>query len=87
MYITSYSIRIVLISRYVNIYDTMAPMSRIEAQEEADRLNIINQSVIGAKEGVTEGVTNKVGGNIADTILRTSDGSNHKSVDDYTSTK
>ena len=30
MYITSYSIRIVLLSRYVNIYDTMAPMSVIE---------------------------------------------------------
>ena len=27
MYITSYSIRIVLLSRYVNIYGTMAPMS------------------------------------------------------------
>ena len=27
MYITSYSISIVLLSRYVNIYDTMAPMS------------------------------------------------------------
>ena len=27
MYISSYSIRIVLLSRYVNIYDTMAPMS------------------------------------------------------------
>jgi len=27
MYITSYSIRIILLSRYVNIYDTMAPMS------------------------------------------------------------
>jgi hypothetical protein len=32
---------------------TVAPVivKRIEAQEEADRLNIINQSVIGAKEG------------------------------------
>ena len=29
MYITSYSIRIVLLPRYVNIYDTMAPMSLI----------------------------------------------------------
>ena len=29
MYITSYSIRIVLLSQYVNIYDTMAPMSDI----------------------------------------------------------
>ena len=27
MYITSHSIRIALLSRYVNIYDTMAPMS------------------------------------------------------------
>jgi len=27
MYITSHSIRIVLLSRYVNIYNTMAPMS------------------------------------------------------------
>ena len=29
MYITSYSIRLVLLSRYVNIYGTMAPMSGI----------------------------------------------------------
>jgi hypothetical protein len=57
---------------------------RIEAQEEADRLNVINSSVIGAKEGVTEGVTLKVGSNITDSILRTPDGSDHKSVDDYT---
>jgi len=28
MYITSHSIRIVLLSRYVNIYNTMAPMSK-----------------------------------------------------------
>jgi hypothetical protein len=47
-------------------------------------LNVINQSVIGAKEGVTEGVTLKVGGDITNTILRTADGSDHKSVDDYT---
>ena len=59
-------------------------VKRIEAQEEADRLNVINQSVIGAKEGVTEGVTKLVGSDITDTILRTSDGSDYKSVDDYT---
>ena len=57
---------------------------RIEAQEEADRLNVIAQSVIGAKEGVTEGITIKVGSDITDAILRTADGSDHKSVDDYT---
>jgi hypothetical protein len=63
---------------------TVTPVfvKRIEAQEEADRLNVINQSVIGAKEGVTEGVTIKVvDSNITDTILRTPDGSDHKSVD------
>ncbi len=31
--------------------------SQSEAQEEADRLNMINQLVIGAKEGVVEAVT------------------------------
>ena len=64
---------------------TVAPaiVKRIEAQEEADRLNVINQSVIGAKEGVTEGVTLKVGSDITDSILRTPDGSDLKSVDDY----
>jgi hypothetical protein len=62
-------------------------VKRTEAQEEADRLNVINQSVIGAKEGVTEGVTLKVGSNITDAILRTADGSDHKSVDDYTYSK
>jgi hypothetical protein len=31
--------------------------TRTEAQEEADQLNVINQSVIGAKEGVVEAVS------------------------------
>ncbi len=55
----------------------------MEAQEEADRLNVINQSVIGAKEGVVEAVSKLVGSNITDAILRTADGSNHKSIDDF----
>ncbi len=58
--------------------------SRSEAQEEADRLNMINQSVIGAKEGVVEAVTKLVGSNITDAVLQTADGSNHKSIDNYT---
>jgi hypothetical protein len=58
--------------------------SRSEAQEEADRLNMINQLVIGAKEGVVEAVTKLVGGNIMDAVLQTANGSNHKSIDDYT---
>jgi len=58
--------------------------TQMEAQEEADRLNVINQSIIGAKEGVVKAVSKLVGSNITDTILRTADGSDFKSIDDYT---
>ena len=58
--------------------------TRTEAQEEADRLNIINQLVIGAKEGVVEAVSKLVGSNITDAILQMPDGSNHKSINDFT---
>jgi hypothetical protein len=58
--------------------------SQSEAQEEADRLNVINQSVNGAKEGVVEAVTKLVGSNITNAVLQTANGSNHKSIDDYT---
>jgi hypothetical protein len=58
--------------------------SQSEAQEEADCLNVIDQLVIGAKEGVVEAVTKLVGSNITDAVLRTANGSNHKSIDDYT---
>jgi hypothetical protein len=47
-------------------------------------LNIINQSVIGAKEGVVEAVSKLVGSDITDAILRTVDSSNHKSINDFT---
>ena len=47
-------------------------------------MNVINQSVIGAKEGVVDGITKLVGSDITDTILRTADGSDYKSVDEYT---
>jgi predicted transcriptional regulator len=47
-------------------------------------LNVINQSVIGAKEGVVEAVSKLVGTNITNAILRTADGSNHKSIDNFT---
>ncbi len=47
-------------------------------------MNIINQSVIGTKEGVVEAVSKLVGSNITNTILRTADGSNHKSINDFT---
>jgi hypothetical protein len=54
-----------------------------EAQEEADCLNVINQLVIGAKEGVVEAVTKLVGSNITDAVLQTANGSNHKSIGNY----
>jgi len=47
-------------------------------------LNVINQSVIGAKEGVVEAVSKLVGSDITDAILRTADGSDFKSIDNYT---
>ena len=43
--------------------------TRTEAQEEADRLNIINQSIIGTKEGIVEAISKLVGSNITDAIL------------------
>ena len=58
--------------------------TRTEAQEEADQLNVINQSVIGAKEGVVEAVSKLVGNDITDAILRSADGGGFKSIDDFT---
>ena len=63
---------------------TPAITSQLEAQEEADRLNVINQLVIGAKEGVVKAVTKLVGSDITNAVLRTANGSNHKSIDNYT---
>jgi len=58
--------------------------TQTKAQEEADRLNFINQLVIGAKEGVVEAVLKLVGSDITVAILRTPDGSDHKSIDNFT---
>ncbi len=43
--------------------------TQTEAQEEANQLNVINQSVIGAKEGIVEAVSKLVGSNITNAIL------------------
>jgi hypothetical protein len=58
--------------------------TQTEAQEEADQLNVINQSVIGAKEGVVKAVSKLVSSDITDAVLGTANGSNHKSIDDFT---
>jgi hypothetical protein len=43
--------------------------SRLETQEEADCLNVMNQLVIGAKEGIVEAVTKLVSSDITDAVL------------------
>jgi hypothetical protein len=53
------------------------------AEDEADRINQIKQSVIGAKESATEVITDKVGSDITDAVLRTADGTDYQSIDDY----
>ncbi len=58
--------------------------SRAEAQEEANRLNVINQLVIGGKEGVVKAITKLVGINVTYAILRTASCSNHKSINNFT---
>ncbi len=40
--------------------------------------------VIGAKVGVVEAITKLVGSNVTNAILRTADGSDHKSINDFT---
>ncbi len=40
--------------------------------------------VIGTKEGVVEAITRLVGSDITNTILRTANGSDHKSIGDFT---
>jgi hypothetical protein len=58
-------------------------ISHSDGQDEADRINQINQAVIGAKEGVTEAFTKKVGSAITDKVLCTANGTDYKSIDDY----
>ncbi len=58
--------------------------SQAEAQDVADQLNVINQSVIGAKEDVVEAITKLVGSDITNAILRMANGSDHKSINDFT---
>jgi hypothetical protein len=55
-----------------------------EAQEEADQLNVINQLVIGAKEGAFKALTKLVGSNVTNAILWTANGSDHKNIYNFT---
>ena len=45
--------------------------------------NLVSQAVISAKEGIAEAITAKVGTDITNAVLKNSDGSDHRSIDDY----
>ncbi len=47
-------------------------------------MNVINELVIGAKEGVAKALIILVGSDITNAILQTADGSDHKIIDDFT---
>ena len=51
---------------------------RTDAIEEANRQNTINQSIIGAKEGVTKAIKTIVSSDIIDVVLYTADGSDRR---------
>ena len=57
--------------------------TRADPIDAADRANILIQSVIGAKEGATGAILAKVGTRVTDAALRTSDGVQLKSVNEY----
>jgi hypothetical protein len=44
---------------------------------------MINQLVIGTKEGVVKAITKLVGSNVTNAILQTADGSDHKSINNF----
>jgi hypothetical protein len=58
--------------------------SQAEGQEDANQLNVINQLVIGTKEGVVKAITKLVGSNVTNAILWMANGSDHKSIDNFT---
>jgi hypothetical protein len=62
---------------------TPAIDNRSDVQDEANRLNLINQAVIGAKEGTNEAITAKVGTDVTEAVLKNAGGSDFKSIDDW----
>ena len=54
-----------------------------DARDEADRVNMFRLAVIGAKEGVAAGIRAVVGNDITDNTLRTTDGQDFRTVDEF----
>eukprot|EP00804_Cyclotella_cryptica_P013550 CCRYP_012907-RA/>CCRYP_012907-RA protein AED:0.59 eAED:0.66 QI:0/0/0/1/1/1/2/0/788 len=57
--------------------------SHADTQDIAGRLNLINQAVICAKEGAAGAITAKVGSDVTDAVLKTADGSNFRSINNW----
>lgn len=57
--------------------------TRSDANDEAERINTRVQTVIGVKEAIAEAITSKFGANITNSVLRTADGSDFKSVNEW----
>lgn len=72
------------LSKSTGMTEKPAFESRADAQDEADRRNYAYQAAIGAKEGAAEAITQKVGSDITDSVLRNIDGNDNKGVDEYT---
>ena len=58
--------------------------SNADAQEEANRIKMFRLAAISAKEGAAAGISKVVGTDITDSTLRTNDGQDFKTVDEYT---
>jgi hypothetical protein len=57
--------------------------TRGDAQDEADRLNTINQAILGVKEGFKEAISEAGGTDALSSVLQEADGQ-PRSIDDYT---
>jgi hypothetical protein len=58
--------------------------ARADANDEAERLNTRAQFIIGVKEAISKVATKRFGKNITDPVLRNADGSDFKSINDWT---
>ena len=72
-----------ILSKQTGLTEKPAFETRSDAQEEADRRNFAYQAAIGAKEGAAEAITEKVGSDITDSVLRNTDGKDMKGVDEW----
>ena len=58
-------------------------VTRTNAESVPDAQNLLTQAIIGAKEGITEGITALVGLDITDAVLRSDYGTNFKGINNY----